>query len=144
MILKYFQLVKVMNQTKCQNKGGFFGSRNIDVKTRIALFYSVCIPLRIGLGLLVWFLSQRSIQWSKAIASLVLLFSIASIIVLSRCQDDPSVWWSRMYHLLSAVLLLFLSGLSLAEIIETRWIALLIWIDATWGFIHGSIHYSLL
>ena len=118
----------------CNNEGGFFGRSKTPDSTKIGLFYGICIPIRISLGLAVWFLAQKNSTWAKIIASLTLIASVFSMVSNGRCLLDKTVWWNRKVHLFSAVVLAILSILALCGVIDTKYLALVIWLDLSWGF----------
>ena len=125
----------------CKNKGGFFGSRNTPRETRIGLFYGVCIPVRICLGLAVWYLSQINETWNKVIPIIVLLLAISGIYNNYTCLEDKTVWWNRKVHMFSNIGLILMSILSLSGVIKSKYIAIVLWLDVLWGFFDSLFHY---
>lgn len=112
---------------------------NYSRETKIGLFYGICLPLRICLGLAVWFLAQK---YSRVISILTLLLSIIAMILTGKGSMDQScVWWNRRVHFFSSMCLFVVSILSLTNIIEAKYIALVIWIDLLWGFVDSLFHF---
>lgn len=124
----------------CINQGGFFKRKGYSLLSRILLFYIVCIPIRILLGVALWFLLQENIKENikelyNTILSLIIIISFFSTITLISCINDTKVWWNRKFELCIAILMILLSSLTLANQMDGKYLALPIWIDAAFGLI---------
>lgn len=93
-----------------------------------------CIPTRILLGVAIWYISEINNDSNKILASILFVVGLIGILFNVKSFGD-NVWWSRPFEILVCLSIVVLSILSLLEIIETKWIAVAIWIDAVVGVI---------
>jgi hypothetical protein len=79
-------------------EGGIFNKYSS--KTRMLLFYCICIWVRLFIAFTIYKYSNN-----KILLYLILLFSIISI-YLNFSKLNEKVWWSRLFHGIISVLLL--------------------------------------
>lgn len=118
---------------KCNNKSGYFNRNGYTEKQKLLIFSFMCVPFRIALGLIIWFVSQIDKEAEQTIASLVLIFSLIGIINNFRCLQDKTVWWSRPFHLISSIAMFIVSSFVLDDKVDGKWLAILLWIDVSIG-----------
>ena len=124
---------------KCYNTGKKIRERH---KNNYKLkFWTLCIPTRIALGLIVWFCSQIDQEYiEEIIAVLLLITSLFAVYRNAICIHDKTTWWSRKFEICIALSIFITSILALTKEIHTKWIAIILWIDVLWGSLNAIIH----
>lgn len=107
------------------------------------VFYGICIPTRIFIGLIVWYVSQVNFEGELSIAILSLIFGVISCYSNFKCIDDKTTWWSRKVGLFFSLVFIAFAAISITNIenpenehinwMETKWLAVIIWIHLIWG-----------
>ena len=131
---------------------GYF--RTLKWRKRMGYFLGVCIPLRILIGIALWFLfdpkykkptPQRKID--KALMTTIAVIGSASTILLALLIQDTSPWWSRVVEMLVAFAM---TGYAFAwlikesndEKLEAKWISVIWFLDIAIGLFFFSWAYK--
>ena len=110
---------------------------NVTPKNRKLIFYGVCIPTRLFIYTLVFFL--RNQVW---LPYLIALFSLISIFNLSMSVFSTSPqpqWWSKEFQLFIALCILTVSVLVIFKKIPRYWIPLLLFVSLFGGILQSFI-----
>lgn len=130
---------------ECLNKDGFFKRNNYSNQQRKRIFYFICIPSRILLALLIFYLLQlEQKELELSILSLIIIFSTYTIINGLTCFKNK-VWWNRSFEMIVALTLIILSSIILSNNdhlqFEKKYIAIPLFIDIIFGFILSLFHF---
>ena len=97
-------------------------------ENRSRIFYTICIFVRLLIaGLALQFKNNKWLPY------LVIIFSLITSIRLYN-NLYGSWWWSRTYHLIISILLIFVSVLVIINKCKPEYIAYLLYIDVLGGF----------
>jgi len=129
----------------CLNTGKVIRKRN---KKFLKLkFWGLCIPIRIGLGLAIWYISQINKKADLTIAIIVTILALVAIYNNFRCLGDKTVWWSRYFELFVSVMLVVFGSLSIGfwnqrnndenSKFDSKFLCIIIFIDVVVGIILG-------
>lgn len=122
-----------MFKKKCDvYQGGIFNKMGYSLVQRKQLFYLICIMFRLMLaGIVFNFSDNKKLQYALVLLSLAGIYSNYS--KLGEC-----VWWSRQFHLIIAVLLFIVTGLTiLGKIKDSKWMSYLLYIDVIFGLFYS-------
>lgn len=123
----------------CLNPGGYFKRSGYSLESRTRLFYLVCIPLRITLALLVYYLMQmdrmENEELNIAIPSIIIPISAYTIVNGLTCLWDK-VWWSRGFEMAISLVLIIMSAVYLQDrsTFKGEYLAIPIFIDILFGY----------
>ena len=127
----------------CLNRGGYFKRYGYKPEIRKRLFYGICVPVRIVIGVLVMYLLQPNIicdSGKNAIVAILIMASGITIINTISCVwTRDGVWWNRTFETLISTIIIIMSSLYLSnhkhsnEIIQ--YLALPIFIDIIYGLV---------
>ena len=122
--------------------------RTLPWKQRMFYFLLVCIPLRILIGIALWFLlddhypkpnvNNKSLK--KGIVIVVAIISACSFTLLTGMQNDTNAWWSRQTEWAVSLAMLATSlGWLITEdrpsTFSPKWLGLIVWLDVLIGVI---------
>jgi hypothetical protein len=130
-----------MNWNRCRNVGGYFHRNGYSLSKRNSLFYSICIPIRILLGITLWFLLEKFHYIKELKLTIAILIIFAEIYVITNtftCRNDRTIWWSREFESLIMTGMFIFAILILCNKIppeQMKYIAIFIWIDAFIGLL---------
>lgn len=117
-------------------KPGFFEGSGVGRNARIALFWLVCIPVRISIGVAILLVPD--------LLSLILLVAsfLALIFYSSRGVGDDLVWWSRTWQSFFTTMLFF-TTLLYPLFNATKFILFVVWcVDVVMGLIQFMVEYN--
>lgn len=100
-------------------------------------FLTICIPIRIIIGIIIWFCSQINKELNDIIAGLLLIISLFAFYRNIICIQDKTTWWSRYLEIFITLSIFITSILALNKYINTKWIAIIIWIDVIIGILQA-------
>lgn len=110
--------------------------RDLSVQNRKLLFYGVCIWVRALLIYGVWYL------WPSSIFRVVCV--LASMLSIYRLYSSiqENVWWSKRWHLLTAMILVLLFTISFSYDDMLRELVVVVMsIDLLFGIMNSFIHF---
>lgn len=109
---------------------------NVTPYHRKLMFYCICIWVRILLGLLIWYnqkINQKIINL-KYFKYLVLVGGCVGVYLNYINLSNKCVWWSRLFHLITSLVVVLLSILSIFGVVDIKYVAFVIWVDVLYGF----------
>lgn len=119
----------------CWNPGGFFKRKGYSFETRKHLFYGVCIPLRIFIGLLIFFLFDiPNKELHISISAILIALGFYTMLNTISCLRD-NVWWHRKFEALVALTLITMGFLNIFQDLDGKYLAIPIFIDILYGII---------
>lgn len=141
---------------KLCNGEGYFKRNGYSLKQRQHLFYGLCIPLRIFIGMLVVYLFQVSNEdLHKAICSILIMVCVYTIFHTLSCLRASSgavtkgnassfagAWWHRKFEMMVALCVLIMSSMVLHDPIQypiAQYIAIPIFLDIMYGLVLSVI-----
>lgn len=71
---------------------------------RCAMFYAICIPLRLSLAAVVYNFGSGAIVRSTAVVASLASFFFNSKRMREETKEEP-VWWHRPVHMLSSIVI---------------------------------------
>lgn len=118
----------------CSNVGGSFKSNGYTLNQRRGIFYGVCVPVRLLLAYLAWYLATtRNGIYAKKLGLVVFVLSAIAVYTIYNCLDDETVWFSRRFHLTTSLILLVVSGLVVTDNIDATFISYVLLVDVLVG-----------
>ena len=120
-------------------------NNSIDKMNDTLKFLLICIPLRITLGLFLWFFledykgaqedatSTKLEKFQTAIIWTVIVIGFLSLLVLSILSTGNYVWWSRPFEMVVAGVMIGLSFAVLKGGVDGKYLAVPMWIDVGIG-----------
>lgn len=139
----------------CLNKNGFFKRNGYTPTERKRLFYGICVPVRIVIGILVMYLLQPNNicdAGKDAIVSILIIVSGITIINTLSCLVAPDgVWWNRKFEMLISIIIIIMSGIYLSEPRGSsrgdeiiKYLCLPIFIDIIYGLVLSTTRYGII
>lgn len=107
-----------------------------------ALFFAVCVPLRVAIAIGVVFAGA---QWPTATAATVLAGVVVGygLMALNAATRRPDAWWSRPIHALFMAAIGAAAVLSLAGVVRAELLGLMIAADLAFGVGHALLKLGL-
>ena len=103
---------------------------------RKLLFYGICIWVRFGLVYLSYKFYDK--PWFLYLA---LIGSILSIITI-RINKDDCVWWSRRFHYINLLMILYVALIQLITKDRRPVISIILFIDIIVGILHSFFKFN--
>lgn len=128
-----------MDASKRSQKGGVLEKSGIPLSTRRATFYSVCIPVRLGIAGLVYYYSRRPDDRNIAITISLLIGLIGMTGNLRAASENNKVWWHRHVHAVIFLVLVLFAVLAMYKIVPAWTLAAVLAGDAAFGFVDSFI-----
>ena len=116
-------------------RGGQIAQRGVSLPNRRALFYGVCIWVRLALAIGVGFAAHR---WPVVVPSIVLAVALGGIVVnvvQAVRQGVDAVWWSRPSHAVISFAIAVAAVLVLTKHIPPATLGIFVALDVIFGII---------
>lgn len=119
-----------MATKKCETKGGILEQQGMPLATRRATFYSVCVPVRLGIAGLVYY--YRNEPSGLVLALLIgLIGTVGNLRALGKPCNE--VWWHRIIHVIIFMILTLFSILAIYKIVPSWTLAAILVADVAVG-----------
>lgn len=109
--------------------------RNYSWPMRMKLFLGVCIPLRILIGIALYFILDLCQNSHDPIMGIILCIGLIASIFLSTKLWSRDAWWYRSLELLISLTMVIYAIIYFVLDIEPKWISMIWFIDIFIGFI---------
>ena len=130
---------------KCWNTGRVIRKRHkkfLNIK-----FWGICIPLRIGLGIAIWYISQINEKADLAMAILVTIGGLIGMYKNFICLCDKTAWWSRRFEFIISLMLVIFGSISIGfwlsdkrKSFHSKFLSIIIFIDVFVAIIMALIN----
>jgi hypothetical protein len=113
--------------------GGLFKKLNFSPSARRALFWGVCIFVRLGLAVLA---SYLSLWWPVPTAWVVLILAAVAAAFNAWSAwnaSSTSVWWSRPMHMILALAIVGAAILVLTKQLDPKMLGVVVGLDVVFG-----------
>jgi len=117
-------------------EGGMFKNAGVSVRRRAALFYGVCIWVRVGVAFAFMFAADA---WYTGTLAIVLAASV--VFTIAELMQESRVWWNRTVHSLMgfAVMISAIVGLVKKTDGVVYAISVILLADVAWGVFHSLV-----
>ena len=113
-----------------------FKNAGVSVRGRAALFYGVCIWVRVGVAFAFMFAADA---WYTGTMAIVLAASV--VFTMAELVKESRVWWNRTVHALmgNAVMISTVVGLVQKTDGVVYTISVIVLADVAWGVFHSLV-----